>query len=101
MNGRMPPGPSEEEGRRDGGCTVYDLHCANRALHAEPWKAAFAHDHWGRIVMKFIQNTYQTPYQALHIHAPTDLYGIIFVQYQCRDLIHIENKICSVKPTFM
>ena len=61
----------------------------------------FAHDHWGRIGTKSIQDTYQTPYQVLHIHAPVDLYGIIFVQHQCGDLIRIENKICSVKPTFM
>lgn len=101
MNGRMPPGPSAAEGGRDGGRTGHDLHCANGALHVEPWKAAFVHDHWGRIGMKSMQDTYQTPYQALHIHAPVDLYGIIFVQHQCGDLICIENKICSVKPIFM
>lgn len=97
----MPPGPSAEEGGREEGHTGYVLHCANGALHIEPWKATFVHDHWGRIGMKSIQDTYQTPYQALHIHAPVDLYGITFVQHQCGDLICIKNKICLVKPAFM
>ena len=101
VDGKMPPGPSAEEGGRDGGCTGYDLRCANGAFHVEPWKVAFAHDPWGRIGMKLIPDTSQTPYQALHVQAPVALYRIIFVQHQCGDLICVENKIFSVKATFM
>lgn len=101
MNGKMPPGPSAEGGGRDGGRPGQDLGCTDQALHDEPWKAALECDHWGRIGTKSIQDTYRTPYQALHVHAPVNLCGISFVQYQCGGLIRSENKTCSVKPTFM
>lgn len=88
MNSRMCPGPPAEEAEWDRGRTGYDLLCA---WHVEPWKAAFVHGHGGRIGMKSMQDTYRTPCEALHIHAPVDLYGITFVQHQRGDVTRVQN----------
>lgn len=69
---RMPLGPSGEEGGRGRGGTGCDLGGAKGMLGDKPWTAAFVHGGWGRMGMKSMQVTSQTPFTLMHLPGSTE-----------------------------